>query len=131
MTLARQHKIPEAEKILKQAREKFADNPNVVAAGGFVSFIHAGSVASPSRRDLYLEAAEKLCKRAIRANPDIMIAHQTLGQVKMAQDDVEEAIEPLRNANSLAETALNLTTLAEALLKLNPKDTKEPEDLIG
>jgi len=123
-------KISEAEKILRQAREKFSDNPNVIAAAGYVSFIHSKTVASPAKRDLFLEASEQLCKRAIKANPDILIAQQTLGLVKMAQDDTESAVDPLRKANEIAENALNLTTLAQALLKVSPKDTKEPEELL-
>ncbi len=47
-------KILEAEKVLKEARDKFADNPNVLAAGGYVSYVHSKSVASPARRDLIL-----------------------------------------------------------------------------
>lgn len=72
-------KITEAERILRQAREKFPDNPNVIAAGGYVSYVHSQTVASPAKRDLYLEAAETLCKRAIKSNADILIAQQTRG----------------------------------------------------
>ncbi len=123
-------KVQEAERILKQARDKFPDNPNVLAAGGYVSFTHSKTVASPASRDLYLEAAETLCERAIKANPDILIAQQTLGLVKMAQDDVDGAIDPLRKAVGIAENAINLTLLAQALLRSNPKDTDEPSEMI-
>ena len=58
-------KILQAEKVLKQARDRFADNPNVLAAGGYVSYVHAKTVASPARRDLYLEAADSLCSKAV------------------------------------------------------------------
>ncbi|RTL46000.1 MAG: tetratricopeptide repeat protein [Candidatus Melainabacteria bacterium] len=122
-------KITEAERILRQAREKFPDNPNVIAAGGYVSYVHSQTVASPAKRDLFLEAAENLCKRAIKANPDILIAQQTLGLVKMAQDDVESAVEPFRKSVGLAENPVNLTLLAQALLKIDPKD-KEAEQII-
>lgn len=122
-------KITEAERILRQAREKFPDNPNVIAAGGYVSYVHSQTVASPAKRDLYLEAAETLCKRAIKSNADILIAQQTLGLVKVAQDDVDSAIEPLRKSVGLAENPINLTLLAQALLKLDPKD-KEAEQII-
>jgi hypothetical protein len=81
-------------------------------------------VASPAKRDLYLEAAEKLCKRAINEDPNIVIAHQTLGMVFLAQDDPEGAIKPLKNAVNLLEDPENLSLLAEALLKRNPKDKK-------
>lgn len=122
-------KILEAEKILRQARNKFADNANVIAAAAFVSFIHAKTVASPAKRDLYLEAAENLCNRAIKNNSDILIAYQTLGMVKVAQDDLEDAVEPFRRALELADNATNKTLLARTLLKLNPKD-KEGADLV-
>lgn len=127
---ARPDKTAEAEKILRQARDKFSDNPNVLAAGGYVSYVHSKTVASPAKRDLYLEAAEALCKRAIKDNADILIAQQTLGLVKIAQDDAESAIEPLRKSVSLAENAVNLTLLAMGLMKVDPKETQEPEDLI-
>jgi tetratricopeptide (TPR) repeat protein len=122
-------KITEAERVLRQAREKFPDNPNVIAAGGYVSYVHSAKVASPAKRDLYLEAAETLCKRAIKSNPDILIAQQTLGLVKVSQDDLDSAQEPLRKAIGLAETPLNLTLLAQVLLRLDPKD-KEAEQII-
>lgn len=120
-------KILEAEKILRQAKGKFSDNANVMAAAGYVSFVHSKTVASPAKRDLYLEAAETLCNRAIKANPDNVIAQQTLGLVKIAQDDVESAVEPLRKASQLAENPINLTLLAQALLRIDPKDKEAPE----
>lgn len=123
-------KILEAEKILRKAKGNFADNPNVMAAGGYVSFVHSKSVASPAKRDQYLEASETLCKRAIQGNSDILIAQQTLGLVKIAQDDLEESIEPLRKATQIAENPVNLTLLAQALLRMDAKEAKEPEDLI-
>jgi cytochrome c-type biogenesis protein CcmH/NrfG len=115
-------KVQEAERILKDARDKYSDNPNVLAAGGYVSFIHSRGVASPAKKDLYLEAAESLCKRAIKANSEIVIAQQTLGLVKMAQDELDEAIEPLRKAAKIAENPVNLTFLAQALFRQNPKN---------
>lgn len=123
-------KVIEAEKILRQARDRFAGNPNVLAAGGYVSFVHSKNVASPAKRDLYLEAAESLCKRAIKDNPEIVIAQQTLGLVKMAQDDMEGAIDPLRQAATLAENPVSLSLLAQALLRSDPKNT-EAESLVG
>lgn len=132
VSLAKQQwpaKILEAEKILKKAKSKYADNPNLMASAGYVSYVHSKTVASPAKRDLYLEAAETLCKRAIKANPDIVIAQQTLGLIKIAQDDVESAIEPLRKAASLAENPVNLTLLAQALLRVDPRD-KEAEELV-
>lgn len=122
-------KITEAERTLRSAREKFPDNPNVIAAGGYVSYVHSQKVASPAKRDLYLEAAENLCKRAIKANADILIAQQTLGLVKVAQDDLDSAVEPLRKSVGLAENPINLTLLAQVLLKQDPKD-KEAEQII-
>jgi tetratricopeptide (TPR) repeat protein len=123
-------KILEAEKVLRKAKQNFPDNPNVMAAGGYVSFVHSKTVASPAKRDQYLEASEMLCKRSIQANSDILIAHQTLGLVKIAQDDVEGAIEPLRKAVGIADNPVNETLLAQALLKIDPKD-KDADELIG
>lgn len=122
-------KILEAEKQLKKAKGNFPDNPNLMAAGGYVSFVHSKTVASPARRDQYLEASETLCKKAITANPDILIAQQTLGLVKIAQDDVEAAVDPLRKAVGIADNPVNNTLLAQALLKLDPKD-KEAGELV-
>lgn len=122
-------KILEAEKVLRKAKQNFPDNPNVMAAAGYVSFVHSKSVASPAKRDQYMEASETLCKRAINANADILIAQQTLGLVKIAQDDVEGAIEPLRKCVAIADNPVNETLLAQALLKIDPKD-KEAPDLV-
>ena len=44
-------KVAEAEKILKQGKTKFPDNFKLMAAGGYVSYVHSGSVASPDKRD--------------------------------------------------------------------------------
>lgn len=120
-------KILEAEKQLKKAKSNFPDNPNLMAAGGYVSFVHSKTVASPARRDQYLEASEMLCKKAITSNADILIAQQTLGLVKIAQDDIEGAIDPLRKAVGIADNPVNNTLLAQALLKLDPKDKEAPE----
>lgn len=122
-------KILEAEKTLKQAREKFSDNPNLLAAAGYVSFVHARAVAAPARRDLYLEAAGNLCDKALKVNPEIVIAQQTLGLVRLAQDDPEGAITSLQKAASLAPDFINLTLLAQALLRKDVK-TEEAEPLI-
>ncbi len=132
VALARQNnanKVIEAEQILRKGREDFSDNPNMMAAAGYVSFIHSKTVASPAKRDLYLEAAETLSKRAVKTNPDISIAQQTLGAVRLLQDDPEGAIGPLRRAVELALNPQNLAFLAEALLKTDPKN-KEARELI-
>ncbi len=123
------NKVIEAEKVLKQGKAKFPDNSNIIAAGGYVALIHSRTVASPAKRDQYLDASELLCKRAINDNPDILLAQQTLGLVKMAQDDYQGAVEPFRKSIGIAENAVNLTMLAQVLLKLNPKD-HEAEELI-
>ncbi len=133
VALAKQNwpaKLLEAEKLLRKAKEKFSDNPNVIAAAGYVSYVHSKTVASPAKRDLYLEAAEKLCKKAIKENPEIVIAQQTLGMVKIAQDDMEGAVAPLRKATALAENSVNLTLLAQVLLNLDPAD-KEAEEFVN
>lgn len=122
-------KILEAEKVLRKAKGMFPENPNVMAAGGYVSFVHSKTVASPAKRDQYLEASESLCKRAIGSRSDILIAQQTLGLVKMAQDDVEDAVAPLRKSLEIADNPVNETLLAQALLRMDPKD-KEAPDLI-
>ena len=122
-------KILEAEKVLRKAKGNFSENPNVIAACGYASYVHSKSVASPAKRDQYLEASENFCKKAIQANPDILIAQQTLGLVKIAQDDYEEAIEPLKKSLQIADNPVNMTLLAQALLRIDPKD-KEAEDLI-
>lgn len=115
-------KVIEAEKIMKKGKEQFADNPNIKAAGSFVSYVHSKSVASPAKRDLYLEAAESLAKRAIKDDPGTVIAQQTLGLVKLAQDDPEGAIPPLRKAAKMAGDPFTNSLLAEALLKVDPHD---------
>lgn len=133
VALAKQNvptKIIEAEKLLKAAKEKYSDNVNLMAAAGFVSFVHSRQVASPAKRDMYLEASEALCKRAIKANPETVIAHSTLGLVKLAQDDAEAAVEPLKKSAEMAESVNSLTLLAHALLRLDPRD-KDAEELIS
>lgn len=122
-------KVLDAEKTLKKAKGNFPDNPNLMAAAGYVSFVHSKTVASPAKRDQYLEASESLCKKAISSNADILIAQQTLGLVKMAQDDVEGAVDPLRKSVELADNAVNNTLLGQALLKIDPKD-KEAAELV-
>ncbi|HEY9791807.1 MAG TPA: tetratricopeptide repeat protein, partial [Candidatus Obscuribacterales bacterium] len=132
VALAKQNwpaKILEAEKVLRKAKSNYSDNPNVLAAGGYVSFVHSKTVASPAKRDQYLEASETLCKKAIQIRPDILIAQQTLGLAKIAEDDLEGAIPPLRKAVELSDNAVNDTLLAQALLKLDQKDT-EAADLV-
>jgi tetratricopeptide (TPR) repeat protein len=79
---------------------------------------------------MYLEASEALCKRAIKANPETVIAHSTLGLVKLAQDDAEGAIEPLKKSAEMGENVTSLTLWAHALLRLDPRD-KDAEELIS
>ncbi len=58
VALAKQNRPPkiiEAEKLLKQAKEKYTENINLMAAAGFVSYIHSRR-SSPAKRDMYLEA---------------------------------------------------------------------------
>mgnify|MGYP001386638230 CR=1 FL=1 len=120
-------KVLEAERIVRKGNEEFPENPNMLAAAGFVALEHSRTVSSPAKRDLYIEAAEKLSKKALKDNPEIAIAQQTLGLAKMAQDDPEGAIKPFRSAARIAEDPVNLTLWAEALLRVNPKDTKADE----
>ncbi len=120
-------KITEAEKLLYKAKNKFGGNPNVIAAGGYVAYVHSKNVASPAKRDLYLQASENLCNRAIKENPDILIAQQTLGLVKLASDEAKDAIEPLTKAVQLSTNEVNLTLLAQSLMAVNPKDEQIPK----
>jgi len=133
VALAKQNfpsKIIEAEKLLKAAKEKYSENVNLMAAAGFVSYVHSRQVASPAKRDMYLDASEALCKRAIKANPDTVIAHSTLGLVKLAQDDAEGAVEPLKKSAEMNRTAQTLTLWAHALLRLDPRD-KDAEEIVA
>lgn len=133
VALAKQNwpaKIIEAEKLLRSAKEKYSDNVNLMAAAGYVSYVHSRQVASPAKRDMYLEASEALCKRAIKANPDTVIAHSTLGLVKLAQDDPEGALEPLKKSAEMNRNPTNLTLWAHALLRLDPRD-KDAEEIVG
>jgi hypothetical protein len=130
MSLSKQpiaSKIMEAEKVLKEGKSKFPDNTNIIVAAAYVSYVHSLSVASPAKRDLYLSASEILLKRAIKDNPEILLAQQTLGLVKMAQDDYEGAIQPFRKSIAIAGSAVNLTMLAEVLLQLNAMDHEAAE----
>lgn len=132
VALAKQNwppKIIEAEKLLRSAKDKYSDNINLMAAAGFVSYVHSRQVASPAKRDAYLEASEALCKRAIKANPETVIAHQTLGLVKLAQDDAEGAVEPLKKSAEMNPNNANKTLWAHALLRLDPRD-KDAEQLV-
>jgi tetratricopeptide (TPR) repeat protein len=130
VALARQpiaRNIVEAEKVLKQGKGKFPDNSNIIVAAGYVSYLHARTVASSAKRDLYLSASEILLKRAIKDNPEILLAQQTLGLVKMAQDDYEGAIQPFRKSIAMAGNAVNLTMVAQVLLQLNAMDHEAAE----
>src|SRR5438128_9878813 len=46
-------KILEAEKILRQAKTKFSDTANVMAAAGYVAYVHSQSVVSTDKHYLY------------------------------------------------------------------------------
>lgn len=133
VALAKQNwppKIIEAEKLLRSAKDKYSENINLMAAAGFVSYVHSRQVASPAKRDAYLDASEALCKRAIKANPETVIAHQTLGLVKLAQDDAEGAVEPLKKSAEMNPNNANKTLWAHALLRLDPRD-KDAEQLVN
>ena len=47
-----------------------------------------------------------------------------MGLVKVAEDDVESSVEPFRKCVEIAENQVNLTLLAQSLLKVNPKDSE-------
>lgn len=117
-------KVIEAEGILRKCKDEFRENPNMMAAAGLVAFEHSKTVASPSKRDLYLDAAENLCEKAIETNEDIVIAQQTLGLVKLSRDEPDNAIEPFKKCYQLAQDKVNGTYLAQAMLRVNPKSKK-------
>jgi hypothetical protein len=123
IALARQdssRKIVEAQKIVSKGKSEFTNNPNMVAAGGFVAFKHSKSVSSPAKRDLYLEASEKLCKRALSEDDSILIAWETLGSIYLMQNDPQGAIGPFRSLLDKQPNPENLVLLAQTLLKINP-----------
>lgn len=122
--------ILKAEKLLKSARIVEPESPLVLAAAAYTAFQHSKLVASPAKRDLYLEAAESLAKKAIAQDSKIEIAQRSLGLVKLAQDQAQEAVEPLRQAVSLDASEVNLTLLAQALLEINPSN-KEAGELVS
>ncbi|MEZ4488603.1 MAG: tetratricopeptide repeat protein [Cyanobacteriota/Melainabacteria group bacterium] len=117
-------KVIEAEGILRKCKDEFRENPNMMAAAGLVAFEHSKTVASPSKRDLYLDAAENLCEKAIETNEDIVIAQQTLGLVKLSRDEPDSAEEPFKKCYQLAQDKVNGTYLAQAMLRVNPKSKK-------
>ena len=120
-------KVIEAESLLRKGKEDFPDNPNMMAAAGFVAFEHSKTVASPAKRDRYLEASEYLCEKAIDSNSNIVIAQQTLGLVKLSFDDAVAAVKPFRKCYEVANDPTNGTLLAKALLKVNPKSSEAAE----
>jgi tetratricopeptide (TPR) repeat protein len=128
IALAKQNLIVEAERFGREAK-RFSDNPDVQAAAGFVCYTHSKSITKPSKRNLYLETAGQLCESAIKDNPNSVVAHRTLGLIRLAQDELKEAIAPFRRSVALAETPENLTNLAHVLVKTAPGD-KEGEELI-
>lgn len=117
-------KVIEAEGILRKCKDEFRENPNMMAAAGLVAFEHSKTVASPSKRDLYLDAAENLCEKAIDTNEDIVIAQQTLGLVKLSRDEPDNAVEPFKKCYQLGQDKVNGTYLAQAMLRVNPKSKK-------
>lgn len=122
--------ILEAERMAKSVRKLHPDSPYIIAAASYTAFQHSKLVASPAKRDLYLEAAESLAKKAIAQDSKIEIAQRSLGLVKLAQDQAQEAVEPLRQAVSLDASEVNLTLLAQALLEINPSN-KEAGELVS
>ncbi len=114
-------KVIEAERILYKCKDDYPDNPNMMAAAGFVAYKHSKNVASPAKRDRYLDASLSLCERAIEKNSSIVIALQTAGLVKLTQDEPEEASDFFKKAYMIAEDKENGTLFAQAKLKVNPK----------
>lgn len=123
VSLAKQttsRKIVEAQKLVSKGKNEFANNPNMIAAAAFVSYTHSKSVSSPAKRDLYLEAAEKLAKRVLREGDSNWLAYLTLGLVYMSENDASGAIAPLQKLVKIQRNAENLVLLAEALQKVYP-----------
>ncbi len=81
-SLAMQNKFHEAEVVLMEARaHNFANDANVAAVGGQVSYLHANAV-SYVKYTLYMEASFVLCKRALAVDPHNQIALATLETVR-------------------------------------------------
>lgn len=116
--------ILKAERLAKSARKLVPDSPDLLAACAYLAYQHSKIVASPAKRDLYLEAAESLAKKSIDTDEKQELAYRTLGLVKLAQDRAEQAIVPLNKAQALNPDLHNLTHLAEALLRQNPHSIK-------
>jgi hypothetical protein len=92
VALAKQHEailLTEGEQILASARTRFAASSNLLAAGGYLSYEHSTFVKSLAKRDLYLQASEVLCRRALSLNPEQLLAKQTSPLVKNAQHEIE------------------------------------------
>ncbi|MBX9849650.1 MAG: tetratricopeptide repeat protein [Rhodocyclaceae bacterium] len=129
VSLAKQdlpRKVSEAEQVMRKGKEKFGDNPNILAAGGFVCYVHSGQVASPAKRALYLEAAQRLSESAVLKDPGNILAYKTQGLVHLELDEPVEAVPFLRKAKYLSPDPDNLTLLAKALLKKDPADEEAP-----
>ena len=122
ITLANESNTSEAEKCVRNAKERFPRNADLKAAAGFVSYTKAKQSTTACKRDLYLSAAEYLCQAAEKENPDSLIAHKTLGLTKVALSEPEEAVASFRKCANLARTPENLTNLAVVLRKSDPKN---------
>lgn len=111
-----------AERLAKSARKLVPESPEILAACAYLAYQHSKVVASPAKRDLYLEAAESLAKKSIDKDEKQELAYRTLGLVKLAQDEAREAIKPLRRACELVDNHVNLALLSQSLLEVNPRD---------
>lgn len=120
-------KVIEAEQILRKGKEDFPNNPNMMAAAGFVALEHSKAVASPAKRDRYIEASEIMCERAILANPEMVIAQQTLGRARLAQDKPESAVRPFKICYKITEDKVNATLLAQTMLMISPRNAQAKE----
>lgn len=116
--------ILKAERLAKSARKLVPDSPDLLAACAYLAYQHSKIVASPAKRDLYLEAAESLAKKSIDTDEKQELAYRTLGLVNLAQDEAQKAIQPLRRACELVDNHFNLALLSQALLEVNPRDAE-------
>lgn len=122
LSLAKQHRISEAEKYIREARERFPGNTELKAAAAFASYDRAIHSTDACKRDLYLSAAEHLSLSAIKENPDNVTANQTLGLAKLAMSEPEQAVESLRKCAELMKTPENLINLVLVLRNADPTE---------
>jgi tetratricopeptide (TPR) repeat protein len=122
IAMAKQDAIVEALNTVRQAKERFPGNANVLAAAAFVCFVSANDNKNPVKRDLYFEATKQLSERALRSSPDSIVANQALGVISLERNNPKEAIALFRRSVAFQKTPESLVLLAQSLIKINPGD---------